>query len=75
MEELNPLFKICNQNVEPSTTYPFERGRVLRFYRGLPCKASITMPKVIYAAVISAIVPKKKCEAIFLRESLPSPVT
>jgi hypothetical protein len=22
MEELNPLFKICNQNVEPSTAYP-----------------------------------------------------
>lgn len=22
MEELNPEFSICNQNVEPSTTYP-----------------------------------------------------
>lgn len=21
-EELNPIFKICNQNAEPSTTYP-----------------------------------------------------
>lgn len=35
-EELNPIFKICNQNAEPSTTYPLSPS--------FPCKASLSYP-------------------------------